>query len=352
MIRSPLQPSGLEVQGIRTALLREKKVAVVVPCYRVAGEIADVVRGIGPEVSLIYCVDDACPDRSGVIARELATHDARVRVLAHTENKGVGAAVLTGYAQAIRDGAEIIVKLDGDGQMAPEDIGTLVTPILRGDADYVKGNRFFNLDDLQSMPWARLVGNAGLSFLTKLSSGYWNLFDPANGFTAIDARVASCLPMEKLSRRYFFESDMLFRLNSLRAVTVEVPIKARYAGEHSSLSLTRTLFEFPFLHLRNFVKRLFYSYFLRDFNLASINLVLGVLLLTFGIVFGINRWIRGYEMNLLASPGTVMLAALPVVLGWQSLMSFVNFDLTNIPHRPLQGNLPDVQEHPRQADSD
>jgi dolichol-phosphate mannosyltransferase len=151
--------------------------------------------------------------------------------------------------------------------------------------------------------------------------------------------VAALLPMEKLSKRYFFESDMLFRLNSIRAVTVDVPIKAHYADEHSSLSLKKTLIEFPFLHLKNLLKRLFYSYFLRDFNLASINLVIGVAFLIFGTLFGASRWIRGYEMNLMATPGTVMLAALPIVLGWQSLMSFINFDITNIPQRPLHRNL-------------
>ena len=345
MIRS-LRQSRSDVGDIVTSSVSEKTLAVVVPCYRVAQEIGGVVGRIGPEVSLIYCVDDGCPEHSGAVARDIAAHDPRVRVLEHSQNRGVGAAVLTGYAQAIRDGADIIVKLDGDGQMAPEDIGTLIKPILRGEADYVKGNRFFNLEDLRSMPWTRLVGNAGLSFLSKLSSGYWNLFDPTNGFTAIHARVAACLPNEKLSRRYFFESDILFRLNSLRAVTVDVPLQAHYAGEPSSLSLTRTLIEFPFLHLRNFAKRVFYNYFLRDFNLASINLVIGFLLVTFGTVFGVNRWIRGYEMNLLASPGTVMLAALPIVLGWQSLMSFINFDLTNIPHHPLHQNLDKTPDGP------
>ncbi len=339
MISSPLHPHVATTDSEQPSTGCAKKLAVVVPCYKVANEIGNVIGRIGPEISLIYCVDDACPDRSGAVLREIAAREPRVRVIEHSRNSGVGAAVLTGYAQAIRDGAEIIVKLDGDGQMAPEDIGAVVKPISWGEADYVKGNRFFDLESLHSMPWARIIGNAGMSFLSKLSSGYWNLFDPTNGFTAIHARVAARLPMEKLSRRYFFESDILFRLNTLRAVTVDVPLKAHYAGEHSSLSLMKTLVQFPLLHLRNFCKRLFYNYFLRDFNLASINLVLGLMLLCFGIVFGISRWISGIEMNLRASSGTVMLAALPIVLGWQSLMSFINFDLTNIPHRPLHHSL-------------
>jgi dolichol-phosphate mannosyltransferase len=312
------------------------KVAVVIPCYKVARQLTGVINRIGPEVSVIYCVDDACPEGSGAAAVEIANRDQRVRVLRHPRNQGVGGAVTAGYAQALQDGADVVIKIDGDGQMAPEQIRELVGPILRGEADYVKGNRFFHLEDLRSMPLFRLLGNAGLSFLSKLSSGCWNLFDPTNGFTAIHSTAASLLPLQKLSKRYFFESDMLFRLNSIRAVVVDVPVKSIYADEQSNLSISRTLAVFPFLHLRNFAKRLFYNYLLRDFNLASVNLMVGSALITFGTIFGALRWIRGYEMNLVASPGTVMLAALPIVLGWQSLMSFINFDVSNIPRRPLQ----------------
>jgi glycosyltransferase involved in cell wall biosynthesis len=267
---------------------------------------------------------------------ECAKRDPRIKVLTHQKNQGVGAAVITGYRESLLHRADVIVKIDGDGQMAPEDISRLVGPVLRGEADYVKGNRFFNLEDVRPMPLSRLVGNAGLSFLTKLSSGYWNLFDPTNGFTAIHAAAASLLPMEKLSKRYFFESDMLFRLNALRAVAVDVPLKSRYGEESSNLNIVKALFDFPCLHMRNYLKRLFYNYFLRDFNLASFNLLIGLALVSFGVLFGAIRWIHGYEMNLVASPGTVMLAALPIVLGWQSLMSFINFDLTNVPRRPIQ----------------
>lgn len=191
-------------------------VAVVIPCYRVVRHIGSVLARIGPEVAAIYCVDDGCPEGSGMVAAEAAADDPRIHVVRHSQNGGVGAAVMTGYRQALADGADVIVKLDGDGQMAPEDIGTLIEPIIRGEADYVKGNRFFDLETLRAMPWVRLIGNAGLSFLSKASSGYWNLFDPTNGFTAIHAHAARMLPWNKLSRRFFFESDMLFRLNTMR----------------------------------------------------------------------------------------------------------------------------------------
>ena len=336
-------PAPSDIRGVldisdKRATTPNIKLAVVIPCYKVSRQLGAVVGRISPDVLRVYCVVDGCPEGSGAIADELAAQDSRIQVLRHSTNQGVGAAVVTGYAQAIQDGMEIVVKLDGDGQMAPERIGELIEPILRGEADYVKGNRFFHLEDLRSMPWPRLIGNAGLSFLSKLSSGYWNLFDPTNGFTAIHHTAISLLPLNKISKRYFFESDILFRLNSLRAVVLDVPLKAYYADEESNLSIGNSLAVFPVLHARNFFKRLLYNYFLRDFNLASLNLVVGILLVSFGSVFGAVRWIRGYELNLVASPGTVMLAALPVVLGWQSLMGFINFDLSNVLRRPIQQN--------------
>ncbi|HZV64622.1 MAG TPA: glycosyltransferase family 2 protein, partial [Telluria sp.] len=189
-------------------------IAVVIPSYRVTRQVLDVIAGIGPEVSRIYVVDDQCPDSSGTLVRG-ACADPRVTVLQHAKNLGVGAAVMTGYRAAIADGATIIVKLDGDGQMDARLIPNFVAPILAGEADYTKGNRFYDLEQIHAMPPMRLFGNALLSLLTKLSSGYWDLFDPTNGYTAIHADAARHLPFDKISQRYFFETDMLFRLNTL-----------------------------------------------------------------------------------------------------------------------------------------
>jgi len=319
----------------------QPRLAVVVPCYRVTRHIAGVLRAIGPEVWRIYCVDDACPEQSGQLAMAAAMGDARIRVLTHQENLGVGGAVVTGYKQALQDGADIIVKLDGDGQMDPRNILSLIAPIIRGEADYAKGNRFFHLDGVRSMPFMRIIGNAGLSFMSKLSTGYWNLFDPTNGYTAIHAAVLRLLPLEKLSRRYFFESDILFRLSTLRAVVKDVPMNAHYADEKSNMSLPRVLGEFPVYHTRNFVKRIFYNYFLRNFSVASLHLVFGMLLVGFGITFGLWEWFKGAQMNVIASPGTVMLAALPVLLGTQLLLSFIGLDVASVPDSPIQRKMRD-----------
>ena len=212
-----------------------------------------------------------------------------MEIVRHDRNRGVGGAVITGYAKALTFGADVVVKIDGDGQMDPALIPKLVAPILNGEADYAKGNRFFNLESVQQMPAIRLFGNGVLSFLSKLSSGYWSIFDPTNGFTAIHARLINLLPMHRIHNRYFFESDMLFRLNLLRAVVVDVPMDAFYGEEESNLKITRVIFPFAWGHLRNLFKRTIYSYFLRDFSLASLELVLGGGLFMFGGLFGLRK---------------------------------------------------------------
>jgi dolichol-phosphate mannosyltransferase len=311
-----------------------RNVVAVVPAYRVRERILEVLARIGPEVSLIYVVDDACPQQSGARV-EGECRDPRVRVLRHATNQGVGAATMTGYRAAIADGADVIVKIDGDGQMPAERIPALIAPLLRGEADYVKGNRFYDLGSLREMPRVRLIGNAGLSFLNKLSSGYWNLFDPTNGFTAIHARVAAALPLDQVSRRYFFESDMLFHLNIVRAVVREIPMDARYGDEESSLRVSSALGEFAVKHARNTLKRIFYNYFLRNFSIASAELVGGLTLAVFGTWVGIVQWSRSIATGQPATSGTVMLAALPIVVGVQFLTAFFAYDTQDIPRTPI-----------------
>lgn len=314
------------------------RLAVVVPAYRVRGHILDVIPKIGPEVSAIYVVDDCCPDGSGKLVEASCT-DPRVAVLYHDTNQGVGGAMVTGYRRALQDGADIVIKLDGDGQMDPGQIPFLVQPIVAGLADYTKGNRFFELDHLTGMPVMRLIGNAGLSFLTKLSSGYYGIFDPNNGYTAIHARVLERLRLDKLHRRYFFESDMLFNLGQLRAVVLDVPMKAVYGDETSSLSVTKSVFTFGFNHVRNIFRRIFYSYFLRDFNPASINLLAGIPLATFGLIYGLVRWGEASRSGEAAATGEIMLAVLPFLLGVQFLLSFLSFDTQNVPSNAVHPRL-------------
>ncbi|WP_061532332.1 glycosyltransferase family 2 protein [Collimonas arenae] len=308
-------------------------IAVVIPSYKVTKHILGVISAIGPEVSRIYIVDDKCPDESGNYVEAHCT-DSRVIVIRHEQNLGVGGAVMSGYRQAIKDGAEVIVKVDGDGQMDPALIPNFVGPILAGEADYTKGNRFFDLEEIRSMPPVRIFGNAALSLLTKLSSGYWDLFDPTNGYTAIHADVASHLPFDKISKRYFFETDMLFRLNILRAVAVDVPMDASYGEEVSNLKISKIVGEFLIKHLRNFSKRIFYNYYLRDISLASIELPIGIFMFLAGGIFGGWHWAISAKEGLATSAGTVMLSALPILMGLQLILAFLAYDIATVPTRP------------------
>ncbi len=306
------------------------RVAVVVPAFRVKAHVLDVLRLIGPEVTKIYVVDDCCPESSGQFV-EAQCKDPRIQVLYHQQNQGVGGAVVTGYRAAVQDNMEIVVKVDGDFQMDPRLIPVFVMPIAEGRADYSKGNRFFELEKLGAMPPLRIFGNAVLSFLTKLSSGYWNLFDPTNGYTAIHCEVLRRLPLDKLSRRFFFETDILFRLNILRAVVADVPMDASYGEESSNLKISKIVFEFLAKHLRNFTKRVFYSYYLRDMSLASIELPLGMLLLAFGSLFGAYHWWTSIAGGPPATAGTVMLSGLPVIVGLQLVLAFLAHDIGAVP---------------------
>lgn len=314
-----------------------QKIAVVIPTYKARNHILGVITEIGPDVARIYVVDDCCPDGSGDFVAENCNND-RVSVIKHTENQGVGGAVMTGYKAAIEDGMDILVKIDSDGQMDPALIMNFVVPIVNGEADYTKGNRFFDLEKVRSMPKVRLFGNAVLSLMCKLSSGYWNLFDPTNGYTAIHANVARHLPFNKISRRYFFETDILFRLSTFRAVVVDVPMDAKYEDEVSNLKISKIVGEFFAKHVRNFSKRIFYNYYLRDMSLASIELPVGLLLLGFGSIYGGYHWMHSVQ-GVPTPAGTVMLSALPILAGIQLLLGFIGYDVSSVPVRPVHRNI-------------
>lgn len=314
------------------------RIAVVIPAYKVRAHVLAVIQSIGPDVTSIYVVDDKCPDSSGQFVLE-SCHDPRVRVIFNARNEGVGGATLNGFEKAVEDGAEVVVKIDGDGQMDPTLISKFVAPILEVRADYTKGNRFYNPEDVIAMPPVRLFGNAMLSFMSKLSTGYWHLFDPTNGYLAINAKVFSLLPKHKIAKRYFFETDMLFRLNTIRAVVLDIPMTAKYGDEESNLKIHRELGRFFAGHTRNFFKRLVYNYFVRDFGTASIELVGGLLAIGFGTLFGGIKWYQSSVAGIDTPAGTVMIATLPIILGFQLILAFLGFDIAATPKDPLQNRL-------------
>ena len=310
------------------------RIAVVIPCYRVKAHILEVLAQMPDVVQRIYVVDDACPQDSGAWVQQHCV-DERVRVLRHTENRGVGGAVVTGYGQAVAEDMDVVVKVDGDGQMDPALIPRFVKPIVQGQADYTKGNRFYRPESFQSMPKLRRFGNLALSFMTKFSSGYWPNMDPTNGYTAVSVKVLQALPLEKLSRRYFFETDILFRLNTIRAVVRDVPMEAVYGEEVSNLKISSVLPEFLRGHLVRSAKRYVYSYLIRDFSIGSLYSLVGALFLLFGALFGGSHWLHSIVTGIASSNGTVMLAGMSVLIGVQFLIAFLHYDVGNVPSVPI-----------------
>jgi dolichol-phosphate mannosyltransferase len=326
--------SAMPATAAAAAALRLPRIAVVIPCHRVRSQVLRVIAQIPALVEMIYVVDDRCPEESG---RHVQEHcdDRRVTVIFNQTNLGVGGAVMAGYARALADGADVIVKMDGDDQMDAAALPQLIGPIVRGEADYTKGNRFYDLAQIGNMPSLRIFGNAVLSFMTKISSGYWDIFDPTNGYTAIHAKVVAKLPLAKISKRYFFETDMLFRLNTLRAVVADVPMDARYGNEISNMRIWRILIDFFTKHVRNTFKRIFYNYFLRDLSLASVELVLGSLFIGIGSSMGLWFWVESARTGVTASAGSVMLVALQVIVGIQLILGFLAYDIASVPRRTL-----------------
>jgi len=313
------------------------RVAVVIPAYRAEQHIRNVIAGIPVFISSIIIVDDCSPDSTAQLIKSCG--DTRIVFLSHDKNLGVGGAVLTGYKKALELKAEIVVKMDSDDQMDPTYVPQLLAPIILGKADYVKGNRFIHSNELRSMPLLRRIGNACLSFLAKGASGYWNIFDPTNGYTAIHTSVISLLDTSRIDFRYFFESSLLIELGVIRAVVQDVNIPARYQQERSSLSEWKAFLEFPPKLMRGFLRRFIIQYFIRDFGALSVLFILGIILSTFGLLFGIYHWYLSYATSIIASTGTVMLAVLPLLAGLQLLLQALIVDIGNVPKEPIHRSI-------------
>jgi dolichol-phosphate mannosyltransferase len=311
------------------------KLAAVIPCFRVRQHIVEVVDRVLPYVDHVFVVDDCCPELSGDLVA-VTFPPNRVTVLRHPENRGVGGATVTGYRAAFAAGYDVFIKIDGDGQMDPAHIPDLVHPIISQEADYTKGNRFYRREHLVRMPKVRLFGNSVLSLSTKISSGYWNIMDPTNGYTALHSTAAQEIDLAKVDRRYFFESDMLFRLNVARAVVKDVPMPAIYGTEKSNLPIGYVMLEFPAKHIKNLLKRFSYNYLIRDFSVGTIQIIAGASLTVFGVIFGAISWMQSAAASRDTPVGTVMLATLPIILGFQLLLAALSFDIANVPSRPLQ----------------
>jgi glycosyltransferase involved in cell wall biosynthesis len=308
-------------------------IAVIIPCYRVRAHIEAVVGNVKERVDHVFVVDDKCPENSGALVAERFA-GANVTVIVHEVNQGVGGAMMTGY-RAAAENYDILVKMDGDDQMDPDYLDVLTAPIILNDADYSKGNRFHAPNYLRQMPKIRIFGNAMLSFMNKMSSGYWKLMDPTNGYTCLNAKVVDKLDFDKIDRRFFFESDMIFQLGLERAVIVDVPIPARYGDEISNLSARRVMFPFLRKHLANFCSRFLYQYILRDFNIATIWTLFGLLMFGFGLTLGSIYLFRAIMTGEPTALGIIMMSAINVTIGLQLLLSALAYDINAEPSRSI-----------------
>ena len=309
------------------------KIGVVIPVYKVAKQICDVIQSLPKTIANIIVVDDKCPQFSGKEAEKISESDKRIVVLYHQQNLGVGGAMITGYEKAMELGCDIVIKIDGDGQMDPAYIDKLIAPLVNDEADYTKGNRFMDPNVLKIMPKIRLIGNSVLSFLTKISSGYWNVMDPTNGYTAIRKEVLEELELNKISKRYFFESDMLINLNIINAVVMDISMSPKYGDEESSLNVWKAIIQFPPKLLKGFIKRLFLKYFIYDFNMASVYILLGVPMFFLGVLFGLIEWRDSVIHGTTKPLGTIMLLTLAITLSFQMLLQAINIDISLTPKR-------------------
>jgi glycosyltransferase involved in cell wall biosynthesis len=276
-------------------------------------------------------VNDCSTDDTDIILRRIQQENKKIFYISHEKNLGVGGAMLTGFKKSLELNSHITIKLDGDEQMDSSYIPYLINPIIENRADYTKGNRFRDFKALRKMPITRRVGNLGLSFFIKAASGYWNIFDPTNGFIAISNDMLKTINMGKIHKRYFFESSMLIELYHADAVIQEIPMKAQYGNEISNLSITRALFGFPPKLLKAFIRRIFLKYFLFDFNIASLYLLFGFPLFLIGLIYGIVNFIKYASSHTPAPTGTVVIPTLLIILGFQLLLSAISFDINNYP---------------------
>jgi glycosyltransferase involved in cell wall biosynthesis len=308
-------------------------ISVVIPCYNVSKHIKQVIDGIPLEVSFIIAVNDCSTDSTLSILEQLAAENSRILIVNHSLNQGVGGAMISGYKKSLELNASITVKMDGDGQMDPANLSRLIEPLIAGRADFSKGNRFRDFKALREMPILRRVGNLGLSFLIKAASGYWNIFDPTNGFTAITNETLAELNLSKLHKRYYFETSMIAELYFCNAVIADVPMKAKYGDEVSGLSKRKILFEFPPKLVVTFSRRIILKYFLFDFNIGSLYLLTGIPIFLYGLIFGLLKYKEYVHLGIGAPTGTIIIPTLLIILGFQLLLSGLAFDINNYPQK-------------------
>lgn len=310
---------------------KNKQIAVVIPYYNAAKHIVKVVEKIPDFIDLIIIVDDNSNEKLPEDDFLKMSKKDTIKILINNQNLGVGGATKKGFKHALDQNIDIVIKIDADDQMDINYIPQLLDPLVSQEFEMTKGNRFRDLKALKKMPFIRRFGNLGLSFLTKLATGYWNNFDPTNGYFAINCSVLKAIELPKLSNRYYFETSLIAELYFIKAKIRDIAMPAIYGDEKSNMKVWKMPFVFIKKLTLTFFKRIIKNYFLYDFNMASIYILLGVPMFLFGLVFGIYNWIYYATQNVFAPTGTIMLVTLTIILGFQLLLQAIHFDIVNAP---------------------
>jgi glycosyltransferase involved in cell wall biosynthesis len=305
--------------------------AVVIPCYDEASHIEAVIGSLPPWVTHIVAVDDGSRDATASILSRLERREPRLQVVTHPANRGLGAAMVSGFGLCLKLGVDVVAKIDGDGQMDPCYLPHLLQPLLEGRVPYAKGNRFRHVHDLGAMPWPRLLGNIALTFMTKLATGYWELFDAQNGYVAIRREALERIPLDRIDTQYCFENSMLAWLNLEDAPVVDVPMPARYGDEVSAMRLPRVLISFPFKLGNMFLRRIFLKHFVYKMSPVALYLIPGLVMMLFGGIFGAAHWWISYRTSIPATTGTVVTALLPFLMGFHLTLQGFHYDITTAP---------------------
>lgn len=314
-------------------MINGKKISIVIPVYNVGEGIVDLVKRIPDFVDQVYIVDDKCPMNTGKNYENSDQSNKKVKIIYNNKNLGVGGAVKAGYIESIKNHCDLIVKMDGDGQMDPNEIKKLVEPLFKGYS-YTKGNRFLNNLEIDNYPPVRFYGNIFLSFLSKLSTGYWDIYDPVNGFTCITKEVLNKINLNKVDDGYFFETDLLFCLNLTKSKILDVPVNITYfKNKKQNMSILKETINFFFKNIVRIKKRIINTYFKNNFTIGSFFGLVSFVLILFSIFFGGYNWIKyGLILKILAPTGIVIWSFTSLIISVLFLGVFLYIDSENNPN--------------------
>lgn len=310
-------------------MIKNKTIAVVIPCYKVENHIQKVIDDIPEFVDYIVAVNDCSPDNTKSVLDKIAKSNSKLVVIQHDKNQGVGGAMTTGFKMCVEKNIDIVLKIDGDGQMDMSFMPQLVDAVIDGKYDFAKGDRVRNRKMLEKMPAIRRFGNLGLTFLVRIASGYWKISDPTNGYLCITLPTLKKLDFSRLSKRFFFEISLISELYYTGARIKDVQMPSIYGDEKSNLSIWKTLVSFPVKLIKTHARRLRTQYFINDFNINSVYLLTGLPMFLFGVIFGLVKWIHYAKIGIAAPTGTIIISLMTIIMGFQLILSFIQNDMSN-----------------------